>query len=376
MAPKAFANRWKVIRELVPGGQSWTYLVEDLTNPGTEPFVLKRLKNLDRIKRFEHEIDAIKTLDHPNIIQLVDFDLNDEAPFLVTKYYAGGELEGTMASQLSPIEKLRLFSIICVAIAHAHEKGVIHRDIKPPNILFEEGPTTPVVADFGICISTELGIERVTELQEQVGARFYMAPELADGKLEDVTPASDVYSLGKLLYWLFAGRVFDREKHLHPSWDLRTDSSDIIMLSIYDNIFSKTIVEDPAMRFLNGTELWKEVQKIIGSAEKNGRYLDADVPSDCIFCGVGKYSEKQIIPRLTSLPHNPQTGRTMEYELDYRNSYGFSFHASTNRLPIGNIENGSYQSFLIMKCDHCGNLQTFHFEQHNADWKNARPEKP
>ncbi len=369
--PKVFANRWRVVKDLVPGGQAWTYVVENIETPDGAQYVLKRLKNLERIKRFEQEIAAVRSLDHPHIIRLVDSEVEGETPFLVSEYCSGGELNATQLENKSVMERLLLFSTIAVAIAHAHERGVIHRDIKPSNILFRDNGMA-VVADFGICINTDHGLERVTEFQEQVGARFYMAPELADGRLQDVTPAADVYSLGKLLYWMFAGRIFDREKHMSNAWDLRTESSDPALLTIYDQLFSKTIVEVPETRFANATELWKTTQGVIETMQKQGRYLDADVPTDCLFCGVGKYSEKQIVPNVKAMAFNPQMGRVAEYEVDYNNLYGLGYH-QPNRLPAGNIESGQYISFLILKCRNCGNLQFFQLDSNSTSWKNARP---
>lgn len=368
--PKTFANRWSAVKDLTPGGQAWTYVVEDLQNLGNQ-YVLKRLKNLGRIKRFEQEIETIRTLDHPHIIRPISFELSGDCPFFVTEYCEGGELTQEMVEEWSIRQKLQLFETLAVALAHAHEKGVIHRDIKPSNILFRSNGMA-VVADFGICISTDHGLERVTEFQEQVGARYYMAPELADGRLDEVTPAADVYSLGKLLYWLLAGRLFDREKHMHERWDLRVDAENPAILTIYDELFSRTIVEDPAGRFSNGTELWDATKSVIETLEKEGRYLDADVPSSCLFCGIGKYVKKEIIPKVTPLPYNPQFGGVAEFETNYSNQYGLGSQMP-GRLSAGNIDGNVYVSFLVLECQRCGNLQFFKLENGYTPWKNARP---
>ncbi|MBX7055688.1 MAG: serine/threonine protein kinase [Pyrinomonadaceae bacterium] len=367
---KTFADRWSVKRDLTPGGQAWTYVVEDLTNPGKE-YVLKRLKNLDRIKRFEQEIVAIRLLDHPHIIRPVSVELSEESPFFVSEYCEGGELTTEKVGEWSVNQKLQLFETLTVALAHAHAKGVIHRDIKPSNILFRSDGTA-VVADFGICINTDDGLERLTEMQEQVGPRYYMAPELADGRLEDVTPSADVYSLGKLLYWLLAGKLFDREKHTHERWDLRINAENPAILTIYDEIFSKTIIEDPNARFASGTELWQATRNVIETLEKEGRYLDADVPSSCLFCGIGRYAKKEIIPRITPLSHNSQFGGVAEFETNYSNLYGLGSQ-QPERLSAGNIKGDSYISFLTLECGRCGNLQFFKLENGHTLWKNARP---
>lgn len=373
MASRTFGDRWQVVRDLTPGGQAWTYVVEDLQREHPQ-CVLKRLKNLDRIKRFEQEIDVVKALDHLHILKLVDFNLSEKTPFLVAEYCSGGELKYDHLSDWTAVERLRLFETVAVALAYAHDKGIIHRDIKPSNILFRENGMA-VLADFGICLNTEDGLKRLTEFQEQVGARFYMAPELADGRLEDVTPAADVYSMGKLLYWLFAGRVFDREKHELPDWDLRTTSDDYALLTIYDRLFRKTIVEDREQRFANATDLLQATKDVLEMLRKEGRYLDSNVPSSCIFCGIGKYVRAQIIPRIgRGLSNRHTPGKYDAYEVDYSTLYGLGSN-QPSRLAAGNIEGGHFDSFLILKCDYCGNIQMFQLSN-NTTWKNARPERP
>lgn len=367
-----YNDRWAIINNLSEGGQAFTYIVEDKLSPGKE-FVLKRLKNINRIDRFENEINTIGKFDHPHIIPLIDYELTGEKPFFVTEFCQNGELKLEMIKDWSIAQKLQLFTTITNALAYAHEKGIVHRDIKPSNILFRSNGMA-VVADFGICFSTDEGLERVTEFQEQVGSRYYMAPELADGRLDEVTPAADVYSLGKLLYWLLAGKLFDREKHTIEKWDLRDSDKEPLIHTIYDEIFAKTIVENVGDRFSNGTKLYEATKNVIETLEKEGRYLDADVPSSCLFCGIGKYVNKTIVPQLTQKPHNPNLQGLDSYDTNFSNIYGFASN-NPGSMHAGNINSGSYQSFMILECGRCGNLQFFKMENDKTLWKNARPIK-
>ena len=107
----------------------------------------------------------------------------------------------------------------------AHSQGVLHRDIKPDNVFLKSATGPPVVGDFGLSIFLETD-NRITATQEAVGPRLYMAPELESGRVERVTTAADIYSLGKLLYWLFTGRVFSREAHREKQWDIKQHWND------------------------------------------------------------------------------------------------------------------------------------------------------
>lgn len=211
-------GEWVRAERLGGGGQGDAFMAYHKDDPRrSKPHVLKQLRNPARLARFEKEVNAALRLDHTNIVKVVDYDLKAPKPYLVTPYYSRGHLTIEHVRRLLPAEKLLFFAKICRALGHAHEKGVTHRDLKPENILLAEDGE-PVVADFGICYISD--DQRATETLEAVGSRFCTPPELEDGRAEEVTPASDAYCLGKLLYWLFAGRSFQREKHRDPDLDL------------------------------------------------------------------------------------------------------------------------------------------------------------
>ena len=219
-----FGDRWEVIAPLKEGGQAHTFKVKDLQNPSDQFFVLKRLKNAKRAARFRREVETILALDHRNIIKPIDHNVTANPPYFVTEYCEGGTLDDFLNAQWRSVgEKLDIFIKIADAVNHAHQStpAVVHRDLKPLNIFIRHPFNEPVVGDFGLCYIEEPD-PRLTELSEPLGARFYMAPELEDGFADVVTPAVDVYALGKILYWLMANKVFNREKHRDSAWNLAT----------------------------------------------------------------------------------------------------------------------------------------------------------
>jgi serine/threonine-protein kinase len=126
-------GRWKVIRPLSEGGQAHTYLVSEDGTDNKEVFVLKRLKNLERIQRFKEEVRACAELSHPNILRVVDHDYECQKPYLVSEFLSGGSLSKIDITSYPLVDRLRMFREICRAVGHAHTHNptIIHRDLKP-----------------------------------------------------------------------------------------------------------------------------------------------------------------------------------------------------------------------------------------------------
>ena len=156
--------------------------------------------------RFKQEARAMASLDHENIVKVYDISQDDEIPFIVAEY-VGGQDMGSMLKE-APEGRLgerftrRLAEQLLVALAYAHQRGVIHCDIKPSNLLIAQGDLIKV-ADFGIARIAEE--EEVGEPGEVIGSARYMSPEQLQG--EETTPRSDLYSVGILLYHCLTGRL-------------------------------------------------------------------------------------------------------------------------------------------------------------------------
>jgi serine/threonine-protein kinase len=153
--------------------------------------------------RFEREARAVAALSHPNIVQLFDFGA-EERWYMVFEYLRGGSLEERLAEVgVLPVDEVaRIAGDVATGLAHAHSRGVVHRDLKPGNVLFDMERRSKI-ADFGI--ARVQGVDTLTEDGTVLGTAAYISPEQVRG--EPVTPASDVYAFGVILYRLLAGRL-------------------------------------------------------------------------------------------------------------------------------------------------------------------------
>src|SRR4029077_10822756 len=156
--------------------------------------------------RFRREAEAAASLDHPNILPIYEVGQGEDGlPFFSMKYAAGGSLQkAEPALRSEPRECVRLMAKVARAVQYAHEHGVLHRDLKPGNILLD-GRGEPFVTDFGLAkwLDTATDLTRTLAI---FGTPGYIAPEQAKGPAAKLTPAADVYSLGAILYDLFTGR--------------------------------------------------------------------------------------------------------------------------------------------------------------------------
>jgi serine/threonine protein kinase/tetratricopeptide (TPR) repeat protein len=216
---------YRLLEEIGEGGFGVVYMAEQ-SEPVRRRVALKVIKlGMDTrqvIARFEAERQALALMDHPHIATVLDAgSTTNGRPFFVMELCAGTPItEYCREHALSIPARLELAGQVCRAVQHAHQKGVIHRDIKPGNVLVETRDGRPFarVIDFGIAKATEARLtERTyfTEHRQMIGTPEYMSPEQAEG-LADVDTRTDVYALGVLLYELLSGRT------PHDARDLRS----------------------------------------------------------------------------------------------------------------------------------------------------------
>jgi serine/threonine protein kinase len=203
----ALEGRYRIERELGEGGMATVYLADDLRHERRVALkVLKpELAAVVGAERFLAEIKTTANLQHPHILPLHDSGEADGFLYHVMPYIEGETLRDRLERerQLPVDEAVRIATDVAEALQSAHEQGVIHRDVKPANILLSKG--RPLVADFGIALAVSAaGAGRLTETGLSVGTPYYMSPEQASADREP-SPASDVYSLGCVLYEMLVG---------------------------------------------------------------------------------------------------------------------------------------------------------------------------
>ena len=309
-------------------------------------YVLKRMhpaqaRRPERQHRFVREIEALRKLDDPNILKIVDYGRDEHgAPYLVTEYCANGTLEDQ--PPMTVIETLQHFLGICRGVAHAHEHGVVHRDLKPRNI-FLGSSHNAIVGDFGLCflLDEETDDDRVTETLEVAGPRWFGAPEGRDGRFEDVTERGDVYSLGKLLHWMFLRKPFDRENHRSARYSLGNGRTDRREFELVHEILDKMIVHEPLARYPSGTVVVEAVQGLMGVLEAKGRPILIDFAHRCDFCGQGEYKFQN-------------TPEDLARNLGASESIGLVAPSITPQPA-----QYSHNFFMVAICEKCGHVQLF-----------------
>jgi len=197
------AGRYRVERTLGYGGMAVVYLAhdEELHRRVAIKVLAEHLAGDDNFRaRFLQESKLAGRLSHPNVVQVYDAGETDGSPYIVMEYVPGDTV--AQRGKLSHAEAVPLALQACAGLQHAHSAGLVHRDVKPANLLVREDDVLKI-ADFGIARAAEL--TRLTQHGTVLGTAAYLSPEQAAG--EDVTTATDIYSLGAVVYELLTGRA-------------------------------------------------------------------------------------------------------------------------------------------------------------------------
>ena len=218
-------GRYKLLQVIGEGGFGIVYMAEQ-HEPVRRRLALKIIKlGMDTkqvVARFEAERQALALMDHPNIAKVFDAGATETGrPFFVMELVRGVPItEYCDQNRLSTPQRLELFILVCKAIQHAHQKGIIHRDVKPSNVLvtLHDGVPVPKVIDFGIAKAIDQPLTDktlFTRFEQFMGTPAYMSPEQAEMSGLGVDTRTDIYALGVLLYELLTGKTpFDPQQLL------------------------------------------------------------------------------------------------------------------------------------------------------------------
>ena len=195
------ADRYRVISLLGRGGMGEVFRADDLTlgQPVALKFLPESMIDRSMLDRFRNEVRIARRISHPNVCRVYDIGETDNYVFLSMEYVGGEDLSSLLrrTGRLPRDKALEITRKLCAGLAAAHDMGVLHRDLKPSNIMLDQRGEVRIM-DFGLA-----GLAHEIE-DVRSGTPAYMAPEQLAGK--EVTPRSDIYSLGLLLYELFTGK--------------------------------------------------------------------------------------------------------------------------------------------------------------------------
>ena len=278
LAGTLIGGRYNIIRPIGQGGMANVYLAGDQTTGGQVAIKIMKddlTHDQEFIKRFDTEAKAASSLDHPNIVKILGFGQDDNLRYIVQEYVEGSTLKDLIQQRgaLDWSIAVPLAIQIGLALEHAHRRGVVHRDIKPHNILITPDMVAKVT-DFGIARAVNANTITLTSGMT-FGSVHYFSPEQARGSL--VGEKSDIYSLGIMLYEMVTGQVpFDGDtsvavaiKHLQEMPPLPSTIRPGIPGSL-DNIIIKCIQKSPENRYHDARELVDELDSFM--VEPDGVY--------------------------------------------------------------------------------------------------------
>ena len=284
-------------------------------------------------KRMHEELSILQSTKHPALVKVLDSDMSED--WFVMEYFEKGSLSNHLQTYVGrALDALKAFRLIVDAVSHLHVKGVVHRDIKPGNI-FVTSNDHLVLGDCGLAFRLE-NQRRLTTTFENVGTRDFQPTWSQGVRLEDVTPAFDTFSLGKVLWTMVSGRpkfplwYFDQPDH-----DLRKMYPGEPAFEYIHELLTKCVVEfERDTKLRDAGDLLKEVDATISAIGAGCQLPGRHFGMRCRFCGIGTYRESE------------------------------QFHI------VGNLSTGAKRHYFT--CDNCGHVEGFVWANHRTPQAWAR----
>lgn len=270
MIGKVLSNRYEVLERIGGGGMAIVYRALDkVLNRYVSVKVLRPqfVSDPEFVHRFRREAQAAASLSHPNVVNIYDVGMEDEIYYIVMEYINGKTLKEVIQerSPLSASEAVGIAKQICSALQHAHEHQIVHRDIKPHNILIAKDGHVKVT-DFGI--ARAITSNTITHNGSVLGSVHYFSPEQARGGITDVK--SDIYSLGVVLYEMVTGELpFSGEspisvalKHLQDYFVEPRQMNPKLPQSV-ENVILKSLAKNPDARYQSAKEMYDDLDRAL-----------------------------------------------------------------------------------------------------------------
>jgi len=323
MINKIICNRYKILDHLGTGGMATVWLGYDTILD--RQVAIKTFKidanDEDAVKRFNREAKAVTSLSHPNIVSIYDVENEGEFYYLILEYVEGMTLKDYMIKNpRMPIETIvHIAKQIAAGLSHAHQNGIIHRDIKPQNILMNENLTCKIT-DFGI--ARAYGDTTLTQTNQMLGTVYYLSPEQACGNV--ATAQSDIYSLGILIFEMITGQIpFKGEsavaialKHLQEELPDIDKYRDNVPQSV-KNIVLQATMKNPNERYISSKELFEDLSTVLNPERLHeNKYTGFKIPTEPV--QNNNYNQTQYIDRNPiDVPHGYSDYNNYNEEDDY-----------------------------------------------------------
>ncbi|MBF1107756.1 MAG: Stk1 family PASTA domain-containing Ser/Thr kinase [Solobacterium sp.] len=302
------ANRYEVVQHIGQGGMADVFLaIDTILNRHVAIKILRSDQSTDAISilRFEREAQAATTLAHPNIVEIYDVGEYKNHHYIVMEYVAGKTLKKVIRDRapLLNLEAVDTMKQLTSAVAEAHKRGIIHRDIKPQNVIVKSDGSLKIL-DFGI--ATAKGSAQLTQANNVMGSVHYLAPELAKG--EPASPQSDIYALGIVFYEMLTGDVpFKADQavqialqHMREPMPSVRKANPNVPQSV-ENIIIRATAKNPRLRYQSCDEMLKDLEKCMLPEHQNDKPLSLKDPIDKTPTKQEKEDTKVGMTRSTSL---------------------------------------------------------------------------
>lgn len=280
-------DRYEIIKSIGEGGMANVFLAKDIIlNRNVAVKVLRGdLSNDDKfIRRFEREALSVSNLSHPNIVEIYDVGEEEGEHYIVMEYIEGKTLKQLLKKResLTLTEVIDIMTQLTDGIAHAHESYIIHRDIKPQNIMIEDDGRIKIT-DFGIAMA--LNATQFTQTNSVMGSVHYLPPEQASGK--SATVKSDIYAMGIMMYELLTGTVPFRGdnaveialKHMKDKIPSIRKQDPSIPQSV-ENIILKATAKNPRNRYDNAKEMHDDLVNCLTEEHANDKKISFEYPEN------------------------------------------------------------------------------------------------